>query len=136
MNNGCKRSVPLKRNGKLSRKQSPNNPQNLQADIDALCAAPLEFRRRLCAWIRANVSPSSKTHGNHAGQLKHHFSGDTRTYTTDGVFVAALLIEGFAPVNPRKPYWYFRVKIKEQTDKWPSDEFAACWPQKECADAA
>lgn len=139
MSNGYKQSVTCRpRRAKLTNR-SALSVHDIQADIDGLCAAPPEFRRRLCAWIRANISHATKTYSGHSYGLKHRFSEDTRSYVTNGIFKAALLVMGFVPLNPHEQHWRYRLKVKEDSDRWPEGGFISCWPQaarKEDANAA
>jgi hypothetical protein len=93
-----------------------------QADVTGLLMQSPELRSRLSMWIRENVSPARKTYPDTSYGLKHRFSSDCGVYVNNDVFKAAMLLEGYAPVDQGALNWHYRIKVKADRAKWPATE--------------
>lgn len=110
--------------------QAPAYLREVHADIDGLLQQSPEFRAVLSAWIRANISSAKRTCPATSYGLKHVFSADCHVYITNDAFKAGLLLEGYLPINPNELNWRYRLKVKENRDRWPSEESITWrWPE-------
>ncbi len=100
------------------------------ADVIGLLMQSPDLRSRLSIWVRDNVSHAGRTYPETSYGLKHRFSSDCHAYITNDVFKAAMLLEGYLPVDTKEQNWRYRIKLKEQRKAWPSKERAQfVWSQ-------
>lgn len=107
-----------------------------QADINGLLMQAPELCSRLAIWIRENISPSTRTYPSTSYGLKHVFSSDCGVYVNNDVFKAAMLLEGYGPVDPNQLNWSYRIKAKADRAKWPATERVTFLWSETAADTA
>src|SRR5579883_1443838 len=107
-----------------------------QADINGLLMQSPELRSRLAVWVRENISPAKRIYPDHSYNLKHLFSSDCGVYVNNDVFKAAMLLEGYAPVDQSALNWSYRIKVKADRAKWPATERVTFLWSETAADTA
>lgn len=72
-------------------------------------------RETLAGWIRGALEPAKRPDRRTSYGLKHAFEASTSGfYVTNGQFKGAMIEAGFAPVDPGRSNWRFRVKDRRR----------------------
>ena len=78
----------------------------------------------IAKWIKDNIRPSRTILKYHTSYgLKHILEHDTGLHLTNNEFKDALLLAGYAPVNPNELNWRYRIKLLREINYNPSPFF-------------
>ena len=100
----------------MIRNGRPYTIENGTEDRELISGLRYDEARIVEGWIRNNIRKSRTIcEGRTSYGLKHILQHDTGIYLTNNAFKDAMLLAGYAPVNPNELNWRFRILlVKEQ----------------------
>lgn len=102
----------------------PYTDENGAVDAALISDRPLEEIDKVARWINKNMVPARrKLNGHDSYGLKHVLQHDTGLYLTNNEFKDAMLLMGFAPVDPNALNWTYRAIFKPDVNDNPNPFF-------------
>ncbi len=91
--------------------------------VDAALLTDLDYYDidRVMGWIQDNILPAKNVlEGWTSYGLKHLLEDDTKQYLTNNQFKDAMILSGYAPVDPDELNWHYRIELKRDVIINPS----------------